>query len=1212
MAVLIKRSAVSGKVPTTSSMNLGELAMNTTDGRLFMMANSGGGNAIVEITSVTSLDNIPVTATAMTLTGLQYANAMLVFSGTLTGNTVITVPNTPHAFIVVNKTTGNYSLTIASAGMTPSVNIVQGAAESLLCDTTGVYATASTTGVEFSKVIPVTGNVTADITYAGAMLLVTTPGVTITLPLANSYPAGAGFGILNISGGNATVVTQGGNTSELGLPLTVYPNDSYYLAADNSTKWHCMWYSNPLSPTFSSANILNTLSVGTTLNVGTTLTVTGTSNLNGGCTVTGTLNAGNVNATDFMSVKNVANNTVLGIEAASYAGGAVLEAYNIANTVKKNIALVPWGGRLLVATVTDDGSNVFQTVGNAAIGNNGAASQLTLRSTLGTSGTPTVTTNTTIVSSIVMSGFDGANYQTGAQINAVAEGTYSSTSAPTNIRFLTSPSGAITPSERMRITAAGQVLIGQTSNDGASALQVGGATVINSTLSVGGNITSTVGKIQAQNSTGAFTATNGGGTGQTSIILSRTGAATDQKQWEEIVGSDGSFAIRTVNDAYSAAQYAIQITRAATSYNLGYMTLMPTGGHVLVGGSTDNGVDEVQVTGSVQSTVGFRFPDGTLQTTANGVTAPISTVYTPAAAATFITTGGYSVGFAQVFKNNLRLIPNVDFTATDGVTVQLTTAATGRDRYEVLTGVIYSPSTVFQPTSAVFNVTAGQSTITTNYSVGCVWVFQNNDKLVPIQDYTATNGTSITLTNASTSSTDQYEVVSFTPFAVNGMLPLAGGTMTGALVVNSSITSTSTYMNAAAGVARINTYETSGVTRWVEGVSSDAETGSNAGSNWYLARSSDAGAWIDNPLYVSRQSGLVSLSQGLIMPDGYTVQNTGMGRNRIINGDGRVAQRVNGVYATTAFGYGGPDRWWAANSSGGGQFTQAPGTMTIGSVVRPCITQTVNTAWSTFTTTNYWSGFMQRIEATNCYDMVGAPAALSFWFNTNVTGTFCAALQDSTQTHSYVMSFSATSGTPVKVSIPIAALPTAFVTGGNVNTVGAFLWIGFINGTAGTYTNATTNAWLSGNYITSPSATNWAATAGNFIQVTDVQLESATNATPFDRKSFQTSYLECLRYYEQMNQGNYGCGSQNGATISYAMVTFQGPKRAAPSVTGSAAGTFYLYNGLGNLVVTAMTWPTVTIREALASVSHGSSGAAGGSVILEDYSSSWIGFISEL
>jgi hypothetical protein len=47
--IKLKRSAVAGKVPTTSDLALGELGLNTHDGRLFTKKNVSGTESVVEI-----------------------------------------------------------------------------------------------------------------------------------------------------------------------------------------------------------------------------------------------------------------------------------------------------------------------------------------------------------------------------------------------------------------------------------------------------------------------------------------------------------------------------------------------------------------------------------------------------------------------------------------------------------------------------------------------------------------------------------------------------------------------------------------------------------------------------------------------------------------------------------------------------------------------------------------------------------------------------------------------------------------------------------------------------------------------------------------------------------------------------------------------------------------------------------------------------------
>lgn len=47
--ILLKRSAVAGRVPTTSDVPLGSLALNTYDGKLFTKKSVSGVESIVEI-----------------------------------------------------------------------------------------------------------------------------------------------------------------------------------------------------------------------------------------------------------------------------------------------------------------------------------------------------------------------------------------------------------------------------------------------------------------------------------------------------------------------------------------------------------------------------------------------------------------------------------------------------------------------------------------------------------------------------------------------------------------------------------------------------------------------------------------------------------------------------------------------------------------------------------------------------------------------------------------------------------------------------------------------------------------------------------------------------------------------------------------------------------------------------------------------------------
>jgi hypothetical protein len=279
------------------------------------------------------------------------------------------------------------------------------------------------------------------------------------------------------------------------------------------------------------------------------------------------------------------------------------------------------------------------------------------------------------------------------------------------------------------------------------------------------------------------------------------------------------------------------------------------------------------------------------------------------------------------------------------------------------------------------------------------------------------------------------------------------------------------------------------------------------------------------------------------------------GRNRIINGDCSIAQRAAAAFGTATAGYAGPDRFYATNSaSAGGQFTQSVGTILDGAITRFAIVQTVNTAIVS-TSSGIWGGIIQYVEGYNCFDLIGSPVALSFLFKTNVTGTFSVAVRDSTGSVSYNTSFAAVSGVPTKVSINVPAVPLAAVipqTGG----IGMQVWIGAIN--TGSNQAPSSNVWNTGSYITVPSSTNWGATIGNYISLTDLQFEAGT-VTPFERRIRAHELMLCRRYYYTTSV-NWVC-YQNAGNGYGTMLQHPVPMRASPSVVASGVSTINTTNG---------------------------------------------------
>ena len=124
-------------------------------------------------------------------------------------------------------------------------------------------------------------------------------------------------------------------------------------------------------------------------------------------------------------------------------------------------------------------------------------------------------------------------------------------------------------------------------------------------------------------------------------------------------------------------------------------------------------------------------------------------------------------------------------------------------------------------------------------------------------------------TSAMHATTKQYVDTKVTT-GVSGYLPLTGGTLTGNLSIFPGSLSVSydvtfgfngagysaIYQNAGPNTNRITYYQTNGSTRWLYGTGAGAESGGNAGSDFFLAAYSDAGSATWTSLYFSRATGL--------------------------------------------------------------------------------------------------------------------------------------------------------------------------------------------------------------------------------------------------------------------------------------------------------------------------------------------------------------------
>ena len=291
-------------------------------------------------------------------------------------------------------------------------------------------------------------------------------------------------------------------------------------------------------------------------------------------------------------------------------------------------------------------------------------------------------------------------------------------------------------------------------------------------------------------------------------------------------------------------------------------------------------------------------------------------------------------------------------------------------------------------------------------------------------------------------------------------------------------------------------------------------------------------------------------TNGLTFNDGTlmgSANSLGM-RNRIINGDMRIDQRNAGAAVTVGLNPYLTDRFFSSNETGIGTITAQQLTLGNSRSLRLTATAAITDL------TNQFKGIVQAIESQNCFDLNNKTVTVSFIVETNWTGNLAVAFRNSAATRAYVVNAAVVSGiNNVSVTLPFEAATVAT----NNNLRGLEFFIG-ANSTNIDRRTATTGAWVAGVFICSTASTNWTTTAGNFINVTNVQLEEGSVATPFERRpiglELALSQRYCQVYTGIVNQ-RVGL-SGNGGNTSYPTLILKTIMRSTPTLTVSSASHF--------------------------------------------------------
>jgi hypothetical protein len=316
---------------------------------------------------------------------------------------------------------------------------------------------------------------------------------------------------------------------------------------------------------------------------------------------------------------------------------------------------------------------------------------------------------------------------------------------------------------------------------------------------------------------------------------------------------------------------------------------------------------------------------------------------------------------------------------------------------------------------------------------------------------------------------------------------------------------------------------------------------------------------------------LTTASSGVQFSDGSTqtaaASPYGL-KNRIINGDMVIDQRNAGASVSNANGFI-TDRWSLSKydptggSYSGQQVSDAPTGFknSLKVTVTSSITQSAD---------QYWQAF-QIIEGYNIADLgfgTSSPSQItvSFWVKSSVTGTYSIAFYNEgvgSVTRAYVTTYVInTANTWEQKSVTITG-DGASGAGywGSTNNAGLGLYFDL---GCGTNQQATANTWASGNVRRVSGTIRLMNTSSATWQITGVQLERNTTATPFEWLPYGTELALCQRYFQVIVSGSgyFSNASAQTSTNAFGMYTLPVTMRTAP--TGSVVtGTNY-YRFLAN------------------------------------------------
>ena len=289
-------------------------------------------------------------------------------------------------------------------------------------------------------------------------------------------------------------------------------------------------------------------------------------------------------------------------------------------------------------------------------------------------------------------------------------------------------------------------------------------------------------------------------------------------------------------------------------------------------------------------------------------------------------------------------------------------------------------------------------------------------------------------------------------------------------------------------------------------------------------------------------------------------------RNRLHNGDFRVDQINAGSAVTPAATAYVADNCLVSLS----QPSKLTFQRILGSANLPCPAServTVASAYAV-SSADYFS-IDRAIEGVDFADMLwgtanAKPITVSFQIYVSIAGTYSFSIRNHSATYSYVFTKALIVGINTVTAVIPGCTTGAWPTGNSRSMV-----LSFDLGSGSNLRTSTANSWVSGNFVGATGSAPLVATLGAVYEISNVQIEAGSVATPFEFLQYQEALAWCQRYF----------------CTSYSAGTVPGAAGSIPGIFGYAINVYDMYSGQMFFPVSMRTIPTVTLYSTVTGTS---------------------------